>query len=210
LLLQGKRIVWPTLRRLTVLAGALILCCISATVTRGQMQVDTVQPRARQDTSKFEMSRSPLLAMGLSAVLPGAGQVYLGQSWKLPIIYGLMGGFLYGAYIQNSRYQYTRDSVDLQNARAAQYEASGDSALKLLASGQRTLADRYARVREFYRDDRDKWLIYAGLTYVATILDAYIAAHLYDFDVSDPGPVPVAQYNPGSATPYRFGLSLRF
>jgi hypothetical protein len=188
----------------------LILCfgVALATPSVAQMRVDTVQSRVANDSGAFHMTRSPLLALGLSAVIPGAGQLYLGQAWKLPIIYGLIGGFLYGAYVQNDRYKYTRDSVDIQRARAAAYRESTDSSLILLAPGQERLADNYARVREFYRDDRDKWLIYVGLVYVANILDAYIAAHLYDFDVSDPGPVPTAQFTPDGAV--RLGVSVRF
>jgi hypothetical protein len=116
------------------------------------------------------MTKSPTEALLLSAAIPGAGQVYLGQTWKVPIIWGLAGGFLYGALIQNSRYHEWADSTSAAEARGDAYAAA-----------------LYANRREFYRDDRDKWWIYLGITYVANILDAYIAAHLYDFDVSTPG-----------------------
>jgi Family of unknown function (DUF5683) len=132
------------------------------------------------DTGEFHMSKSPLEAVLLSAAIPGAGQVYLGQAWKLPIIYGLIGGFAYGVLIQNSRYHWEIDSVSAALTR-------GDSALSL----------DYASAREFYRDDRDKWWIYLGITYIAQILDAYIAANLYDFDVSNPSPSQLqSYYNP--------------
>ncbi len=47
---------------------------------------------------------------------------------------------------------------------------------------------------EFYQNDRDKWWIYLGITYIAQILDAYIAANLYDFDVSNPSPSQFQSY----------------
>ncbi len=144
---------------------------------------DTI--RAPADSS-FHMTKSPLEAVLLSAVVPGAGQVYLNQAWKLPIIYGLLAGFAYGVYIQNSRYHAAIDSANSELAMA-----HGPDSLQAYFSSQ-----GWVNAREFYRNDRDKWWIYMGLTYVANVLDAYIAANLYDFDVSTPagGNVPFRSY----------------
>jgi hypothetical protein len=115
-------------------------------------------------------------------VIPGLGQIYLDQTWKAPIIWGIAGGFLYGALIQNFRYHYTGDTVN--NAFARHNYKDSLWALQNVSN------------REFYRDDRDKWWIYLGLSYIATLLDAYIAANLYDFDVSDPRPTIGSYYDP--------------
>ncbi len=43
----------------------------------------------------------------------------------------------------------------------------------------------YAKyVRDFYRDQRDSFAFYLALTYVLNIVDAYVGASLYNFDVS--------------------------
>ncbi len=123
--------------------------------------------------STFHMTKSPLEAILLSAAVPGAGQVYLHQAWKVPVIYALAGGFLYGALIQNFRYHEMIDSINERDARGT----AADSAY----------ANVFTSPREFYRNDRDKWWIYLGLVYVANLLDAYVSANLYDFDVSTPG-----------------------
>jgi hypothetical protein len=39
--------------------------------------------------------------------------------------------------------------------------------------------------RDFYHDQRDEYILYLGLTYFLNIIDAYVGATLYDFDVSD-------------------------
>ena len=39
--------------------------------------------------------------------------------------------------------------------------------------------------REFYRDNRDVYLFYLVLAYFLNIVDAYVDAHLFDFDVSE-------------------------
>ena len=158
---------------------------------------------AAADSEAFHMTRSPLEAVLLSAAVPGLGQAYLGQYWKLPILYGLIGAFFYGEQIQNTRYHYTSDTIAHAYARM---------------NARDTLwALQNVPVREFYRDDRDKFWIYLGLTYIANILDAYIAANLYDFDVSDPVPTGAprntshlgAYYDPGHQH-YEVMLPTRF
>jgi hypothetical protein len=145
------------------------------------------------DTVHFQMKKSPWLALGLSAVLPGAGQIYTGGWYKAPfIIAGIIGCF-YGAYIQNGRYLVDVDSVNNQNARGDTYHAS-----------------LYTNQREFYRDDRDKFYIYAGLVYIINLLDAYISAHLFDFDVSDPTNTAYLEAPRTREEPWRLALRLSF
>jgi hypothetical protein len=149
-------------------------------------QVDTVRGDVFEDDSAgFQMTKSPMLALGLSAILPGAGQIYNEQWWKVPILYAMLGGFGYGAYIQNQRYQDAK--ANLAKAIAEKNEAD---------------ASTWTRSRNFYRDDRDKFFIYMGLAYVANLIDAYISAHLFDFDVSDPAPLPAG------TSPIRVGITV--
>ena len=116
-----------------------------------------------------ERSKSTTLAMGLSALLPGAGQVYVQRYWTIPIIWGF-GYYFSRMYIK---------SADLYNDYRDQYERSvlADTA----GVGNTFLRD----VRDFYRDERDRFTIYLALTYVLNIIDAYVGASLYSFDVSD-------------------------
>lgn len=175
----------------------LLLSC-SASLASAQMKVDTVRGDADVvDTFGFQMTKSPTLALGLSAILPGAGQIYNEEWWKAPVLYGLLGGFGYGAYIQNDRYLVARDSLNAQLARGDESEAS-----------------RYRSSRDFYRNDRDRWLIYMGLAYIANLIDAYISAHLFDFDVSDPvaSPTEVTSRMRFHAEPdyWRVNMRVRF
>jgi hypothetical protein len=166
-----------------IIAVALLIAASNAmaqTTISSTMRDTTV---VAADTGAFHMTKSPLEAVLLSAAIPGAGQVYLGQTWKLPILYGLIGGFAYGVFIQNLRYHQQIDSVNIENAK--------------MTNADSIIANEHVGAREFYRDDRDKWWIYLGITYIAQILDAYIAANLYDFDVSNPSPSMFqSYYNP--------------
>ena len=158
-----------------------------------QFRDSTPKAKVVEDTEHFHMQRSPTLALVFSAVLPGAGQIYTGGWFKAPFIVAGIAGCFYGAYIQNQRYHVDIDSVNNQLARGDIYNAN-----------------RYTAQREFYRDDRDKFYIYAGLVYIANLLDAYISAHLFDFDVSDPTNSAYLEAPRTRDEPWRLAISLRF
>lgn len=146
-----------------------------------------------EDTGHFQMQKSPALAIVLSGLLPGAGQIYTGGWYKAPfIVAGIIGCFI-GANVQNGRYLIDIDSVNKQLARGDTYHAS-----------------LYTNAREFYRDDRDKFYIYAGLIYLINLLDAYISAHLFDFDVSDPTASGYITAPQRAQEPWRIGMRMRF
>jgi hypothetical protein len=108
----------------------------------------------------FQPTKSPLLAMGLSAAVPGLGQIYDENYWKPPIIWAVGGYWIYEWLTLNKNYK------DFRNKNS------------------QNPSDQYVRLRDFYRDERDKFAWFLGALYVLNIVDAYAGAHLYDFDVS--------------------------
>ncbi len=109
---------------------------------------------------------SPQKAVLLSAILPGAGQVYNKNYWKLPIIYGAIGGLVYSVHFNTNEYNRYKA---LLKKRIEDNEFSQDI---------RSIRDEY---------EKRKDLSYIGLVavYVLTGVDAYVDAHLVKFDVSD-------------------------
>jgi hypothetical protein len=120
----------------------------------------------RVDTLAFRgPTKDAGTAMLLSAILPGAGQAYNESYWKVPVVVGLGGYFLVEFFDNNSKY---RDYSDM-------YEASLDTT----PGGDPDLLT----YREFYRDQRDTFAWYFLILYAVNILDAYVDASLFDFDV---------------------------
>lgn len=122
---------------------------------------------AKRDTIAKRLSPE-LVALG-AALLPGFGQVYNQAYWKLPILYGLFGWFGYNFWTQHQLYLEFREryNSDLE---------------------QRPIppsAEANRRFREFYREQRDEFGVYLLLVYLASIVDAYVDAHLFGFDISD-------------------------
>jgi len=118
------------------------------------------------DTSKFVMQKSPWGAVLRSAVLPGFGQFYNESYWKIPVFWGVLGALGYQWSVNNNNYLLNKDK----------YTAS----FLTKPGGNIT----YYRMSEFYRDQRDLVAVFIGLTYFLNLVDAYIDAHLFDFDVS--------------------------
>ncbi|MCX7762845.1 MAG: DUF5683 domain-containing protein [Candidatus Kryptonium sp.] len=121
---------------------------------------------SQADTAKNVAVKSPTKAMLMSAVVPGLGQFYNESYWKIPVIYGLAGYFIYEIRQNDKNYRYYRD-LFVQSIKTT----GGDY--------------RYKRLRDFYRDQRDLFGIYLFVLYIANIVDAYVDAHLYNFDVGE-------------------------
>jgi hypothetical protein len=117
--------------------------------------------------------KNPKVASLLSAALPGAGQIYNGKYWKIPILYG--GGFALGYYIgvNNQQYKLCRDAYLKVRAGEKDYFNGAYD------------ADQLARLREYWRRNRDLLIIVSGFTYLLNIADAAVDAHLSRFEVSD-------------------------
>jgi hypothetical protein len=114
--------------------------------------------------------KSGTLAMCLSAILPGAGQVYVERYYTIPVIWGVGGYFASQWVTADKRYRDYRDRFS-RSVAADSLSHQGEANLK--------------RIRDEYHDIRDEFAIYIGLTYILNIVDAYVGASLYGFDVSD-------------------------
>ncbi|GGG56194.1 hypothetical protein GCM10011378_35490 [Hymenobacter glacieicola] len=147
----------------------------------------------------------PQKAALLALVLPGAGQVYNRRYWKLPLVYGAIGGTGYGLYFYQKAFkEYKTAKNDLDNGKTLA-ELKG-SRVRREPSRQNVIVGL-----QNYRGARDKFIAYTALAYGITILDALVDAHLRDFDISedlslrlDPALLPSASPVP------RTGLALTF
>jgi hypothetical protein len=138
------------------------------------------------------LSKSPGTALLLSAILPGAGQVYNESYWKVPII---VGG---GAWIVSQWISYDNKADEyrqLYEQSITPSDPDGDPTLR--------------SYRDFYKDQRDEWTLYALLLYVATLMDAYVDASLFDFSVSEDLSLRVLPGARGADGPVPAGLTLR-
>ncbi len=114
----------------------------------------------------------PRKALLYSAIFPGMGQVYNKKYWKLPIVYGGFYMLTYVAFGYNDLYnQYKKELFEVvRDPTFAPPSGYTESQLR--------------SVTEFYRRQRDFFLILDGMWYLLQLVDAHIDAHLRDFDLN--------------------------
>jgi hypothetical protein len=135
----------------------------------------------------FVMQKSPMGAVIRSAIIPGFGQLYNESYWKIPIVLGVTAYLLNGYFSQNSLYATYRDKYA---ATITAEQPAGELVWK--------------QYREFYRDQRDTFAWWLAISYFIQIADAFVDAHLFDFDVSD------TKHAQASLSPGRLSFSIRF
>ena len=115
-----------------------------------------------------------------SLILPGLGQYHNDQSWKIPLIYGLIGGLSYYSVFLTKQYH---------DYQAAYYNAVTDNDdLRFGPTPDRLMGANISQLksnRNFLRNRRDFMYVTIGLAYALNAVDAYVYAHLSTFDVSD-------------------------
>jgi len=121
----------------------------------------------------------PQKATLFSTFLPGLGQAYIGNYWKIPIIYG---GFAFAGYwlnINNMQYVRFRDAYNIEWAYS-----KGESETTSEFNGRLSLQS-LKNYRDSYRRNRDYAVLYLFLAHAVNIIDATVFAQLSNFDVSE-------------------------
>jgi hypothetical protein len=140
-----------------------------------QTTLDTIAPTPIADIvaqtapaqDKFELTKSPSGAVWRSIAFPGWGQWYVGDKWKTPVFAAAWGSVAF--LIVRNHVNYNDRDTEYQAARAI--NAPNAELLK--------------RQREVYRDNRDQAAFALLGIYIISAVDAYVGAHLYDFNVDD-------------------------
>ena len=128
-----------------------------------------------RDTSDWRHRHSPRTASILSAVAPGAGQIYNRKYWKAPIAWAGLGTCVW--FIQENTREYRR----YRTAYIALVD--GDPATIDEFNG-RFSSSQVLKVTDTYRKWRDISYICLGAVYLLNVVDASVDAHFVRFDVS--------------------------
>lgn len=158
----------------------------------------------RVDSYFENFDPTPAKAVWMAALFPGGGQIYNRKYWKLPIVYGGFLGLIYG-YKWNDRYYKTyqnayRDLVNgSPNASYLQILHMRDKEA-YVKTHEQYLRDTFQRKKNTYRNWRDYCVVGMLGVYLVAMVDAYVDAALYHFDVS---PELDAYNNPSMVVSYK-------
>jgi hypothetical protein len=142
-----------------------------------------------------------------SAIFPGVGQIYNRKYWKLPIIYGGALGLTYAITWNGARYnEYSQAYKDLVLNTGDSYLNFVDKSA--IEANKQYYIDAFKRKKDFFRRNRDLSIIISVGVYVLCMIDAYVDAQLYDFDISSDLSMRVEPvvWTPTSYSKTAFGL----
>lgn len=118
-----------------------------------------------------------------SLLIPGWGQITNKQAWKVPIVYGLLGGLTYYSIYLNKKYHdYRAAYYNLNPNITSDDQRFGPTPSYIPESAN---LESLREIRNAFRNRRDFVYISIGLAYGLNAIDAYVFAHMRSFDVSE-------------------------
>ncbi|PIF02606.1 MAG: hypothetical protein CR965_00480 [Paludibacter sp.] len=132
---------------------------------------------------------NPERVLWLGAIIPGFGQIANKKYWKLPFVYGGFMGFAYAITWNNRQYQTYknayRDSDDGDPTTNSHIDILPKGyTIETFPGGLSTYKARLKTQQDQFRQYRDLSIILSVVYYGLVLLDAYVDAELYDFDIS--------------------------
>lgn len=166
----------------------------------------SIEPKTKKreevrNASNIISVHSPTRAT-LYSLLPGLGQIYNKQAWKVPIIYAAEGAVAYFAITnykgaQRFKKEYKLRANGIEEGRNPDYENYPDQSVYNLY---------YA-----YQKNFELSIMAGSLVYILNLVDAMVYGHLFNYDISPnlslnltPFCLPSINSNP------TFGISMRF
>jgi hypothetical protein len=143
--------------------------------SQNQAEVKVTEDLPKEKKEKPDLStlpKNPRKATILSAIIPGAGQVYNNKAWKVPLIYAGFMTDIYFIGFNNKRYQTFRTALfAFDDGDKSQFPSLNREAL--------------VRNVDYWRQNRDLTILLLAAIYALNLIDANVDAHLSGFDISD-------------------------
>lgn len=158
-----------------------------STVTAVILEADSLASAVAKEKEPFKPN--PTKAVLYSAICPGLGQIYNHKYWKLPLVYGSFMGCIYAVTWNNKNLKdYSQAYKDI----LSDDPIANNSWENFLPYGAKpedyihdeSFINQLKHHKDYYRRYRDLSIIITGLVYCICMIDAYVDAQLFDFDIS--------------------------
>ena len=120
---------------------------------------------------KRDLPHQPGKATLYSLLLPGLGQAYNGEYWKIPLYYGLMLGAANYMVINNRNYQRYRMIY-------SQVSDPESGVTVMSAEGAKSYRDIFRRYRDYS-------IVILAAVYLLQVIDANVFSYMRDFELND-------------------------
>ena len=176
-------------------------------------EIKTLKKRQKRFVPK------PKMAL-LWSIIPGGGQIYNRKYWKLPLIATTYTGFYYAITWNHANlteyanaFRDIKSDAPLENRSWIDFIPSNAKPEDYI--NNTSFHEKLKRGRDFYRRNRDLSIIFSVATYILIMVDAYVDAELYSFDIT---PNVSLSYHPVISMPttttpqtsYGLQVALRF
>lgn len=141
--------------------------------------------RVHTTDSALQRQHNPKIAIALSAVIPGAGQIYNRKWWKVPIVYAGLGASGYFIYF------YAKETKSYKTEFHARLNGRTDL---LKPEYEKYSDENVLAMKNSYRRSMEIAIAAGVIIYLLNIIDAAVDAHLFYFDISDDLSLQVAPY----------------
>ena len=145
----------------------------------------------KPDSVKTKPAHDPHKATLRSAIIPGWGQAYNREYWKIPIVYGALA-IPVSLYIYNNNYyQMTKFAYNAVYSATLETPIDNSQLLKIdprvmdQNTGQPLDLATYQHYRNGFKRNKDFSLLWFFIVWGLNVADATVFGHLKDFDVSD-------------------------
>jgi hypothetical protein len=141
---------------------------------------------------------NPTKAVLYSAIFPGLGQIYNRKYWKLPIVYGGFMGCAYAISWNSNQYSGYKSAYGDFNGKDPNAKNAAWRAYKPYSStrfpddlsawteqDKNWFSNALKNKKDFYRRYKELSIIITAGVYVICMIDAYVDAQLFEFDISE-------------------------
>lgn len=212
---------------------SVLLACVSVRAQNVESSADTATVVTTDTLIVAEKitkkPHSPQKATYMALALPGSGQIYNGQWWKVPILYGGIGATVYGISWNTKQFKkYKNAFVDYtvyleekakdpntpypENPSWDKVYVGGDVE-NFTPQQQSNFKRQLQNKKDNFKRNRDLLYITMGAIYALQIIDACVFAHFYDFEIDDDLSLniqPSSFYSPSSGGMVGLTLTLTF
>lgn len=173
------------IKKFTLLSIFLIPFFINPIASQNEVPLSAIQVNSEKNLVQSKKKKglsnyfkkdypSPKKAVTL-AIIPGLGQIYNKKFWKLPLVYGLLGGVVYAIDFNTRNYNLAIQSIEAK---------SGIIPVENDPFPSTPLSAVQARRNSFDKNRQLSWIGLIGF-YLISAGDAFVDAHLKDFNVDD-------------------------
>ncbi len=152
----------------------------TANIPRGKQEpLSKIQePVVIKDSTRLALEELTRTAVRKSMIIPGWGQLQNGRWWKVPIVVGGFAGLAYS-------YDFARQNYR-KFLKEAQYRTVNPGPNEFLFpefAGYST--EGVIQAKDFYRRNRDLSILGGLGFYAIQLIDAYVDAKFFRYDISD-------------------------